>query len=189
MPDTREPRSVIEAAEQAAAAGDYASAERLLREAAGLQEASLGPLHPDVANTLNNLGVVCEITGKPDEAEQCFRRASRDRDRIPRAGSPLRRHESKEPGRFLCRQGNSRSTYRSRRHRASSATAVNSASRRRLCHHRRRSMSACSRTGSEPKSTDVLPKPPLVQEARPLDSGRDQPARSGWALCSPPDCS
>ena len=35
----------------------------------------LGPLHPDVANTLNNLGVVCEITGKPDEAEQCFRRA------------------------------------------------------------------------------------------------------------------
>ena len=34
MPDTRDPRSVIEAAEQAAAAGDYASAERLLREAA-----------------------------------------------------------------------------------------------------------------------------------------------------------
>ena len=63
------------AAEQAAAAGDYASAERLLREAADLQEASLGPLHPDLANTLNNLGVVCEITDKPDDAERCFRRA------------------------------------------------------------------------------------------------------------------
>jgi tetratricopeptide repeat protein/DUF2914 family protein len=75
MPDTRDPQSVIAAAEQAAAAGDYASAERLLREAADLQEASLGPLHPDLANTLNNLGVVCEITDKPADAERCFRRA------------------------------------------------------------------------------------------------------------------
>jgi hypothetical protein len=75
MPETREPRSVVEAAEQAAAAGDYAAAEQLLREAALLQEASLGPLHPDLANTLNNLGVVCEITEKPDDAEQFFRRA------------------------------------------------------------------------------------------------------------------
>ena len=76
MPDIREPRSVIDRAEQAAAAGDYASAERLLREAADLQEASLGPLHPDLANTLNNLGVVCEITDKPADAERCFRRAN-----------------------------------------------------------------------------------------------------------------
>jgi hypothetical protein len=75
MPDARDPRSVIEAAEQAAAAGDYASAEQFLREAADLQEATLGPLHPDLANTLNNLGVVCEITDKPVEAEHCFRRA------------------------------------------------------------------------------------------------------------------
>ena len=75
MPETREPRSVIDAAEQAAAAGDYASAEQLLREAALLQEASLGPLHPDLANTLNNLGVVCEITEKPVDAEHFFRRA------------------------------------------------------------------------------------------------------------------
>jgi hypothetical protein len=75
MPETRDPQSVIDAAEQAAAAGDYASAEQLLREAALLQEASLGPLHPDLANSLNNLGVVCEITEKPDDAEDCFRRA------------------------------------------------------------------------------------------------------------------
>ena len=76
MPDAQELQSVVEAAEQAAAAGDYASAERLLREVASLQEASLGALHPDLANTLNNLGVVCEITGKDADAEQFFRRSS-----------------------------------------------------------------------------------------------------------------
>lgn len=75
MPDTPEIRSVIEAAEQAAAAGDYASAEALLCKAARLQESSLGPLHPDLANTLNNLGVVYEIAGKHDDAERCYRRA------------------------------------------------------------------------------------------------------------------
>src|ERR671937_628026 len=75
MPEPREPRSIIEAAEQSAADGNYASAESLLREAAALQEASLGPLHPDLANTLNNLGVVCEINDNPVDAEHCLRRA------------------------------------------------------------------------------------------------------------------
>jgi hypothetical protein len=75
MWEPHEPRSIIEAAEQAAAAGNYTSAEKLLREAARLQEASLGALHPELANTLNNLGVVCEITNKPVDAEQYFRRA------------------------------------------------------------------------------------------------------------------
>ena len=76
MPDTRDPQSVIQAAEQAAVSGDYAAAERLLCEAADLQETSLGPLHPELANTLNNLGVVYEVTEKPELAERCFRRAS-----------------------------------------------------------------------------------------------------------------
>ena len=75
MPERREPRSIIDAAEQSAAAGDYASAETLLREAAALQEATSGPFHADLANTLNNLGVVCEINGNPADAEHCFRRA------------------------------------------------------------------------------------------------------------------
>ena len=95
MPETREPRSVVDAAEQAAAAGDYASAERLLRQAALLQEASLGPLHPDLANTLNNLGVVCEITEKPVDLEPTEvvpsvwdqRPALRPRRRPPAGGS------------------------------------------------------------------------------------------------------
>ena len=75
IPETRNPRAVIEAAERAANAGDFASAEQLLREAALLQEATLGPLHPDLANTLNNLGIVCEIAEKPTNAEHFFRRA------------------------------------------------------------------------------------------------------------------
>ena len=75
MTETRDIRSVLESAEQAAVAGDYASAERLLTDAAQLQEVSLGPLHPDLANTLNNLGVVCEIREKPVDAERYFRRA------------------------------------------------------------------------------------------------------------------
>jgi len=75
MSEPREPRSIIAAAEQAAVAGDYVAAERLLREAALAQEASLGPLHPELAHTLNNLGVVCEMTGNPVDAEHCFRRA------------------------------------------------------------------------------------------------------------------
>jgi hypothetical protein len=75
MPESRDHRSVVDAAEKAAGAGDYATAERLLREAAALQEAELGAQHPDFANTLNNLGIVCEITQKPDDAERFFRRA------------------------------------------------------------------------------------------------------------------
>jgi hypothetical protein len=75
MTETREIPTLIESAEQAAAAGDYASAEQLLNEAALLQEASLGPVHPDLANTLNNLGVVCDRADRVDEAEYCYRKA------------------------------------------------------------------------------------------------------------------
>lgn len=75
MWEVREPQAIIQAAEKAAAAGSFSSAEKLLREAARLQEASLGPRHPDLANTLNNLGIVCEMTRKFDDAEQYFRRA------------------------------------------------------------------------------------------------------------------
>jgi hypothetical protein len=75
MPEPHEARSIIESAEQAAAAGNYSSAEKLLREAAALQEQALGPRHPDLANTLNNLGVVCEMADNPIDAEHYFRRA------------------------------------------------------------------------------------------------------------------
>jgi len=66
---------MLEAAEEAAAAGDMASADELLRAAALIQEAELGPLHPDLANTLNNLAVVAEKTGRLGDAESFYRRA------------------------------------------------------------------------------------------------------------------
>ena len=75
MTDVLDPARIIEAAQQAAAAGDYSEAERLLREAAAIQELSLGSLHPDLASTLNNLALVCERTNKLDEAERGYRRA------------------------------------------------------------------------------------------------------------------
>jgi hypothetical protein len=67
MADAHDPRSVIEQAEQAAGAGDYLAAERLLRDAASQQEATLGPFHPDLVNTLNNLAVVYETIDQPAE--------------------------------------------------------------------------------------------------------------------------
>lgn len=67
--------AMIEAAQKAAASGDYVAAERLLRDAAALQEATLGSVHPDLASTLNNLAFVCERTNKIDEAERGYRRA------------------------------------------------------------------------------------------------------------------
>jgi tetratricopeptide (TPR) repeat protein len=75
MPEARELRAVLEAADQAAADGDYVAAELNLREAAALQEAQLGPFHPDLASTLNNLGIVYERANSPAEAELCYRRA------------------------------------------------------------------------------------------------------------------
>ena len=77
MTDVLDPARMIEAAQQAAADGDYSEAERLLREAAAKQELSLGSLHPDLASTLNNLALVCERTNKLDEAERGYRRAHR----------------------------------------------------------------------------------------------------------------
>jgi hypothetical protein len=75
MPDTPDPRTAAAAAEEAASQGDYAQAERLLRQVLGLQEARLGPFHSDLAHTLNNLGVVCDRLDNPLEAERCYRRA------------------------------------------------------------------------------------------------------------------
>jgi Tetratricopeptide repeat/Protein of unknown function (DUF2914) len=75
MPAAPDAHSLTTAAEQAASTGDYVSAEQYLKAAVELQEASGGPTHPDLANTLNNLGVVCERLEKPADAENCYRRA------------------------------------------------------------------------------------------------------------------
>ena len=75
MPDVREYQSVVEEAEQAVRAGDYALADLRLRDALRLQETSLGAGHPDLASTLNNLAVVCETLGRFSDAEVFYRRA------------------------------------------------------------------------------------------------------------------
>ena len=97
MTDVLDPAPLVEAAQEAAAAGDYSEAERLLREAAAIQEVSLGTRHPDLASTLNNLALVCERTNKFDEAERGYRRAhaiavaSHDRSDHSRYGRSGRR--------------------------------------------------------------------------------------------------
>ena len=82
-------RAILEAAERAAAADDFLSAEQHLRQAAALQETQLGAGHPDLANTLNNLGIVCEHIGKPADAEACYRRAYRIASAALPADHPL----------------------------------------------------------------------------------------------------
>jgi hypothetical protein len=75
MSEHQNARDRLDRAERAAKAGDLASADELLRSAARSQEEELGPLHPDLANTLNNLAIVAERTGRPSEAEAFYRRA------------------------------------------------------------------------------------------------------------------
>ena len=54
---------------------DAASAERLMRDALALQESTADTPRDEIAKTLNNLAVVCEMTGKMGDAETCYRRA------------------------------------------------------------------------------------------------------------------
>jgi hypothetical protein len=75
MSESRNAQTMLAEAERAARSGDLATAEELLRNAAELQETELGPLHPDLANTLNNLAIVAEKTGRKDDAETFYRRA------------------------------------------------------------------------------------------------------------------
>ena len=75
MSELRDAGRMLEAAEHAAAADDLASADELLRSAARIQEAELGPFHPALANTLNNLAVVAEKAGRLGDAETFYRRA------------------------------------------------------------------------------------------------------------------
>ncbi len=81
--------SLFEAAEQAAIGGDFAAAARLLADAARTQEATLGPDHLDLANTLNNLAVAHERSGQLDDAEREYRRAHAIAARTLPADDPL----------------------------------------------------------------------------------------------------
>ena len=66
---------ILDSAQRAASSGDYALAESLLREVARLQAEQLGPQHPDLASTFNNLGVVCERANNLLDAGKFYRQA------------------------------------------------------------------------------------------------------------------
>lgn len=76
MSELRDARHMLEMADRAASDGDLSSADELLRGAARIQEATLGPLHPDLTNTLSNLAIVAERTGRFGDAETFYRRAA-----------------------------------------------------------------------------------------------------------------
>ena len=76
MVEERNAQHLIEQAERAAIAGDLAAADELLRAAAKIQEAELGPVHPDLTSTLNNLAIVAERAGRVGDAETFYRRAA-----------------------------------------------------------------------------------------------------------------
>jgi tetratricopeptide (TPR) repeat protein len=55
--------------------GRYAEAEPLYRRALALREQALGPTHPDVATSLNSLGLLYHDQGRYAEAEPLYQRA------------------------------------------------------------------------------------------------------------------
>jgi len=66
---------LMERAEQAAHRGDFAAAEEALSLAVDLQQRLLGASSPEVASTLNNLGIVYERLNRPADAESSYRRS------------------------------------------------------------------------------------------------------------------
>jgi Protein of unknown function (DUF2914)/Tetratricopeptide repeat len=75
MTDVLGSASLIDAAQEAIAVGDYRKAERLLRDATVALEASLGPEHPELARTLHDYAFICERTNNLGDAEESYRRA------------------------------------------------------------------------------------------------------------------
>ena len=63
------------AASDAAGSGDFPAAVALLRQFLESQTSLLGPDHPDLATTLNNLALMLERSGDTAEAGRCYRRA------------------------------------------------------------------------------------------------------------------
>jgi tetratricopeptide (TPR) repeat protein len=57
------------------AQGKYTEAEALYQRALKMREQVLGPQHPDVANSLNNLAWLYSALGKYAEAEPLYQRA------------------------------------------------------------------------------------------------------------------
>ena len=75
MPAELELNSLNAAAAKAATSSDFPGAVAFLRQALDQQTKTLGPDHPDLATTLNNLALMLEKVGDTPEAGRCYRRA------------------------------------------------------------------------------------------------------------------
>src|SRR6185503_19523521 len=68
-------RALDAQASQLKTRGKYDEAESLYRQSLALNEATLGPDHPEVGASLNNLAALCEARGNYAEANRLFQRA------------------------------------------------------------------------------------------------------------------
>src|SRR3954462_4989842 len=75
MSELQNVQHLLEEAKRAADAGDLAAADALLRDVVRIQESELGAVHPELANTVNNLAVVAEMDRRLPDAEAYYRRA------------------------------------------------------------------------------------------------------------------
>ena len=127
MTEQQDARHLLERAEGAAKAGDLVSADELLRDAARIQEQELGPHHPDLANTLNNLAIVAEQNRKLERGRDVLSPGGCHSGRSASVRPSDDRREPAEPRRLL-----PRTRLVSRRTRRHHANAGHRARRERL---------------------------------------------------------
>ena len=89
-------RSVLDAAQEAAAAGDHAAAERLLREALALQEAGLGASIP-TSRTRSTISPSCASAGEAGRRRAWLPSGPCDRGCVSSAAPSLRGRQPQEP--------------------------------------------------------------------------------------------
>ena len=77
LPDQPEVRAAVKASigQVYQNMGDYERAQPLLEDALDLRRAALGPQHPEVAHSLNDLGVILHYRGEFEAAEARYREA------------------------------------------------------------------------------------------------------------------
>src|SRR4029453_730245 len=68
--------------------GRYAEAEPRYQRALAIREKALGPEHPDVAQSLNNLASLYQTQGRYTEAEPLYQRVLASRERVLGAEHP-----------------------------------------------------------------------------------------------------
>lgn len=85
--------------------GDYAKAEPVIRRALSVREAYFGADHVQVADSLNDLGVVLKDLGRYEAAEQALIRAVQLRRNLPDADDADLAISVEELGRLLREQG------------------------------------------------------------------------------------